>query len=802
MIKKNMNKKALTVGFACFLCIGVVMYFNVLMDMMAVIYVLLSALAWGSLVPRKKDTLSKELTFLALGLGIIGCLLWLLFLFPVPQRPSFLLLLLGAPVIIRRGQVRKIAADVCLRVKTLYGKEAFLLLIVTGFLALYFMYASQPIKGWDTLAKHLPLAVKLAQSSISDLSVIEGVYFGDSSLLANVFYAMFYSFGGTIKAMVLFNTIISFLVLGQLLAIARRFGRANSLSVLVALAYLSIPMVFAISTQLVTDIVPIFFLFACTDFLMETDRFLFLQRLPLSGMTAGFAFLAKQTAANFLFPLALFAIARLIFIAFKKKFSGTYIFKTSLFAACAVIGVTAPPIAEAWARTGSPFFPFYNNIFKSSYYSFVAFQDPFVFNHRVLGFDPQSVLNIVFKTHRNTEHSNGALGYTLLLLPFLIPGVIFAILKKHSLFISISFLCLASYAVGTLTTYNIRYFLPALLLLIPCLIHAVIEISGMISWRSLRLAIPIIVAVSLTAPCAVYFVLNIARPHHIHYNPKTIANDNADVLAMVNTPDAKILSANDVGRGDFKGLFISLTWYNTFLLTHVGEGDVSPLDFIRSFDYYLIEKPLPDDDFVICVLPNGKVLTFSIFSPLNKGITQYLSVFAESSSHILYSVKKPDPVVRILLAQDYISDPAVTMDEPQTYKFAVQDQYYQLDLEIKAEKPDKTARCKINWNDGSGRLIDTTILRFKPGLVKTHVQFTCLKPPSKNVKYCTLFLTSRDSTPIKIYSFKLFGISTPPSFLDEQLDDYNRNKYRHFSLPKIRLALSGTGSGLLWHSTQ
>ena len=132
------------------------------------------------------------------------------------------------------------------------------------------------------------------------------------------------------------------------------------------------------------------------------------------------------------------------------------------FGSCVVLGAIACfPYTVAWIKSGNPFHPFYNDIFKSEFFPPVAFRDG-----RWIGrFDWTLLYNATFFSGNYLEAAPGALGLTaMLLLPMALIGAI--LLPAPAALASLGFAALIFLPIAAQIQY-LRYFYPLLPLLLP-----------------------------------------------------------------------------------------------------------------------------------------------------------------------------------------------------------------------------------------------------------------------------------------------------------------------------------------------
>ena len=131
-----------------------------------------------------------------------------------------------------------------------------------------------------------------------------------------------------------------------------------------------------------------------------------------------------------------------------------------LLAGLAIILVVAPlPYLYAWAKTGNPVFPFFNNVFHSPWFDPVASPDP-RFSEPLTWRTP---FDITFETHRYWEGQDGSAGFQFLLL---VPLAALAVRRKWRFREwTLAAVAFSATLLGLALRPNLRYLYPAFPLL-------------------------------------------------------------------------------------------------------------------------------------------------------------------------------------------------------------------------------------------------------------------------------------------------------------------------------------------------
>lgn len=759
---------------ALLVLIGVeALYFNILVDLGIVTMLLTTALAIGSLVPMKVSLtqINRLLLRLFAGLGILAMLLWLSTFYNIGYKSLFF----GASAILiiwRRSNIAMYVRQ-CARLIAATNRTSPcaipILLLAFG---VYIAAASVPVSHHDSLVQHLPIPLTILNSPNWSYDVTQNVGFGNFALLPHMLYLYLLAFA-TPKACALLNVVVSFLICLSLMRISRYVNRSNTVITGVVLLYLTTPLIMYLSIILFVDLYPV--LFVCGVLAVITplrpDRIA--ANSPLLCLLLGIAFFAKPQSLAFIIPCATVIAFSLVFAFVKRRLSVSQTLWRSVLSPFLFLLPFAPAMLVVWHKTGNPVFPFMNGLFKSPYFTTVNFVDGF--NSHPLGFNFSSLLSLVFHTSRNTENPDGCLGLAPLLL--LAAPIALVLCRKRS-FLALLGLVLASYLISISLTYNLRYQMGAIA--ITTLLAALIVycLASVLPWK--RAVAPLATAciLGLIIP-NLLFIFHAHRgwvftgPLRANHAVLSANNANTSVLSAVDNPDVSILSNNDCYKGAFKGRFYTLDWYNDMLLRLVRNRKVSPEDFIRSFDYYLVDKRVPET----------RYLTGNEFSFANTYMQTNLSLFCESSSHQLYRICRPEtcvlrecPVPPISLRAptnayygfDYSEAPC----EAKNAGLAKKGHYrgYRIKLTAQGSNGDGCLIVQINWHNAKGKFLDAVQMRLKVQPLPWSYASAVLTDTPKGAAGGVIYLIPEGDFPITVNSLELFG--STGGALQKVFDEY------------------------------
>lgn len=706
-------------------------YFNVLFDMALVVLLLLTSFSIGSFSKLRLCTNDKIFIQTTIGIGIVGCFVWLTSFYNLSYKSIYLAFSLMI-IAVRYKYILKASQSI----KKLYSQNRvenpLLFIILISFFLFYTIVASSAINDHDALTKHIAIPLTILNSSHYDYNVIESIVFGDYALLPHMLFLYLLALLGT-KAVVLFVMALSFLTLFMLLRIASFISSKNVFINGTALLYLTTPLIFSSSTNLMVDIFPIIFMIASLLVLQYTHNIH--KNILFIAMLFGFSMFSKQISAYYIIAMA-FII--LYFYAKQKILSSRQHILFLLLSLIVCIGIFFPSIFIIWYKTGNPFFPFMNGVFHSPYFSQESFQDPFT---NVLGFNLQSLWSIIFDTSNNIEMISGGIGYFLLLLPF---SLIFIFMKRNSKIVILLFIALFGYLLAVQLTYNIRYFLISIVLLIPVIMYLIVTVDSRFFSNKNIFSWFFIVILSVFAMKVVFHKDNFwgFKQSMLSYNSHWTDNANESVLKYLGyDKEIKLLSNNDQLRGVFIGRYYGLGWYNEYLVEQFNKSQLTPYEFMTNFDYYMINKSNP-------------LKMKDQFSPNSIYLKDKLELIHESETHILYKIKKDE----VVILQEKLDSPIkVNVQNAKTLAFKNVYTNYRIVLTTEVYKTHTMGRFQINWMDEKGNFLGASIEPFDITANKNTYTSSMIQNIPDNATEGILYLNSHNNDYILVHSYELSG---------------------------------------------
>lgn len=744
-------------------------YFNITLDLLIVLLLFLSAYSIGTFFKISLKFIDAMFLRLSLGLGIIGFGVWLSTFNNFSYKSLYLIISL-AVILLRLQYLLNDLKILKTQVILINKKNKALFPILFLFLIFYIIPSSYPIFAADSMAYHIALPLKILLHTNYDYNVIEQVGFGNYAILPQMFYLYLMALGGT-KALALFAMLISFLILLMILRIGTKIENNHLFINLIVLVYLSTPLIYHLSTTLYVDVFAVYFVMSAIMGLIYLKTKLILRNVFIYSFILGTAMFAKQQAAFFVVPLAFLLIFLVIITFIKKEINLVKTLKVSFLSLVIFSLPFVPIILIIWYKTGNPLFPFLNEYFQSPYFDLTKFYDPFDTNP--LSLSPQSIFSIVFNTSKNMEIDNGALGYYLLFILGLPLTFIFN-RKKESIFIFL--MVILSYQLSLLLSSNLRYMLGSLILAIlpSCLV--IYFLFKYIKIDLLKTILVYLTALILIAPNFKYLFSTdksfMFREEMLIPDSRLCLADNQSVLDFINRKGVYVLSNNDYLRGDFKGYFYTLQWFNQYLLTKMEKGEFSPIELLTCFDYYLVSKNFPFN-------------YEQYFSLSNQRIRDTLQLVRESKTHYLYRVKPASQTDTVFIIGEVFEKP-IKVKATDNKAVRIESNFDAFRILIEAEKvnieDEVEGRFQINWYDKNSNPINYVITPFTLEANRKIYISEIIRGKPKDAAYGFIYLTAHREIPILVHSFKLYGVRDRQikNLLQYELSEYGK-KWPHLA---------------------
>lgn len=326
---------------------------------------------------------------------------------------------------------------------------------------IYFLYCLLPELGYDALVYHLFIPAQMAHKHFWGFDV-EKYIWAVFPLLGDWIYSLSFVLSGE-SATRIFNYFFMLIGARIVFLISKELGLSSTGKFLNVLIYFSCPLTFAVtSTLYVETIWGAYFMAACYLIIKLTKPSEVNPKIILSVSMLLALSAATKMSTILLLPTVFMAL--LIFTSiFYKSNSRVVLYSVFIFLPIGLV-----PNITAFIKTGNPFFPILNNIFKSPFFFPENFTPP---HNQGIGFD--TLYKITFNTGLYLESYVGGIGFHLILLtPLLIVCIVFGILKNRKLQ-SLLFICIVGIISIFITTSYVRYAYPLFTMLGICCVAAI-----------------------------------------------------------------------------------------------------------------------------------------------------------------------------------------------------------------------------------------------------------------------------------------------------------------------------------------
>lgn len=693
------GQKAALVSTSAFVILTI-LYYNVAFDYLLILLLLFTSFLVGNLFGVKGNIIESFFMKTALGLGMVGVIIYFILLVGVGSKSIYVLLICVCITIsllyIKQSDGKEYIEHCIYTFKAIVVRHRWLVSLLLIIFACYTMFGSFPMSKYDTLTKHLPVTIYTTETGKWYTNVTEAIVYGDPMVLQYTYTTFFASFGAY-KALILFNVVLLFLLYALISYFALRVYKPNS-KLILAVMLLTTPFFFEFATVFYLEILPLYFLFSAFVGTADLDKDKIWDNMEFISLLAGFSIFVKLTHIFTLICMMLVLASCCIVKAVKEKKIGLVVIK-AIRCVALVIAPSSVSLVNIFIKTGNPLFPSYNGIFKSPYFAEYNFADPFE-NKLSLSF--QSLKDIILYTNKNIEMGRYGIGIFLVFL-LLFPIALFILFwkKQGSLYLIWSVTGVISYIANTLTSYNLRYYSAVWVLL---MIIAGITISALIDFFKNRY----IMLVMYAAVSVVLLIPNVAYIRNISQFGYKIQKDESMVRCAYcdffdDIPAGKrVLSVTNSNqfKGQYKGYFASTTWHNS-TLDKVLSGEYSWEEYVSSFDYVLVDKLAG----TIMVEPN----IMEYIQPLlgdaigeNEGCTLYeVNPIKMPTCEVSFE----EPVVST------IAEPVANLIDNKNGRYYIEETVInECDYNI-------PMRYQINWLDKTGETIDVYMDVFdaKPG---------------------------------------------------------------------------------------
>lgn len=730
--------------------------YNIILDMCILFLLFTSAYSIGMFIPTVGHPIAKCFANTALGLGVIGVIIYYFLLFGVGSKSLYIILLL-TPIAL---------AVVCHKVQNsemwdyirdyIIPKNLALIEIIICIFMFYIICGSAPISAYDSLTKHLPITIYAGTSGKWYANIIESIVYGESMLMQYTYSAMLYSLGAY-KAITLFNVVLFFLIFIMLIYFCKSLYKRTSIALLTVI-YFTTPMFFEYSRIFYLEMLCIYFLFAAVMPFTTLKPEYSWKNLPIIAWLFGCSLFTKLTTSYCILIVGILVIV-LSCIYYKRERTKFNLISYFIISGVIFIFPFLTSVLVTYYRNGNPLLPMFNGFFKSPYFGKYNFVDPF--NSSPLGLNIQSLINIVFRTSKNVEMANGGLGGYLLLMCVIPIGII--IHKKKDLFIW-SLVPFIMFGISCIFTYNLRYSLAIFMIL-----GAIIVVNISICFDRVTDNLKIqhmffsIIIVFLMIPNLFYIGRNHNIKEMLTVNESLAGNQNREILSEI--PQGKsVFSVNDPFKGDFKGFYNAYMWHNSVILQMFQEGSLSITDYLKAFDYVLYknDESIKNDELSLLIEKAGTSESFLI-------------PYIEKKNYSLFKVHSQENYTTI---KDQKLNPyiKISLDNPIFYRFDQDNTTFQIQEILTNDSLESIeGRFQINWYGEDNSLIDVDLKLFNivPG-TKTYTSKDIERPA--NATYGVWLINTNSTQEVLVNSYTLNAKDEQINYIEDLTQKYY-NRY-------------------------
>lgn len=735
-----------------FMFLGIILvmaylYYNILFDICLIAMVFLSSYCLGNLFKIKGTWITKIITQISLGLGLIGLMIYYILLLDIGYI-SVYVLLLGLPILLKYKCIIKIKISIKKLNSFMCTKKIFIfcLALVSLF---YTIYASMPISKYDALTKHLPLTIYAANNNGWYTNVVESVVYGESMLMQYTFSTLFIKFN-SVKALTLFNVVLFLqLFFISMLMIRSIYKKTNLL--LFLLVFFTVPIFFEYATCFYLEILPLYFLFSAAITIVRFDYRSVWSNFPAIAFLFGCSLFTKLTTSYTVFVLGILAIILYFRYTIRKKINIAISLRRLLISGIIFAIPFVPSIIVMWCKVGNPFIPMYNGIFNSPYFPNYNFIDPY--NDSPLQLNISSLFKMVFSTSQNIEMHDGGLGI-FLLFSILIP--IYCIFLRNRKYIIWGSLPFIMYLIASYFTYNIRYYMSIILIFLIVIFSFTNRLINNLP-KNTRYAVLYLWAIFLIIPNISYIIKNYPLIDALKSNSSITKNLNNDIMKQV-PKESKVLSLNDPFKGEFEGFYSSIMWHNSYNVDKIVNGELDLKQYILAFDYVLYQK---NKAFDIKLDEMNELIN-------NTSENNYIEKSYETNTHILYKVKT-EPIQAELVQKQEFKEPKLSTTSNPVYELIQERKdYYIIKQDIDNRDINAaTIRFQINWHNSNNSFISTNIYTYVQETGRKVAESQIIARP-KDASYGILYLTTHNNESVYVFGYELSGFNKQSDYLSEE----------------------------------
>lgn len=727
--KKSFEKVIITL--LSIIIISILVFYHIGYDLLLIILFFGSCWCAGDLIPINGNFLCRELIRLAIGMALVGLIINILLSLGWGGKTQYALIVIMFPMI-RYFRCRNQAESKQLVIPKLSTSQTCLIVLLFIIVMLQIIYASAPISQCDAICGHLPITMFASRNGVFNNNIAESIVYYQTGVFTYSFSVFFASFGAY-KALTIFNVFVYLFIFLGLCEFSRKLYLKTNLIIL-AIIFYSVPLFFSFATMFYVEMLPVFFAFSGFLLYADIEPKKCYEKLPIIGLLFGCSVISKLTISYTILVGGTVAIILVIMYIIREKSLTIRSVSKIIITGILFFLILAIPFGQAWYRYGNPFYPWFNDVFKSPYFPLKNFVDPF--DSSPLGYNFNSLQTIILHSSKNIEMKDGALGYYLFLLPIIPIGCI--IHRKRQVTIW-SLVCFLSYGISTFFTFNLRYYMAIFMLA-----SMLVAVSLCIICEKLRkfnMICMFSISILISIPGLIYIKSNYSWKDNLTKVSDSISVSAISSLLSKIPSNMKVFSSSDY-KGDYDGYFSSNDWHGYAWKSIINKEGITIEEFISDFDYY------------ICKVSDENEM--QELGEIESSGLVILDELAQVNDYKLYHIKS---LGKTIATEQFDKEFEISLENPYTVFIPVDNSNnYRIEQLIKNEQETPiNMRFQINWLGKDDTYISTTIQNYTiaPGEVKSSYS-DIFVPPNEACKAAVVFSPENPNSTVIIseYQFK------------------------------------------------
>lgn len=757
--RKLIDKNNLIVWVVLLLTGAVSIYYDMFFDLVVLFSFLLASYSIGLFFKMNTSYISSVLIRIAIGMGVLGFLTYYALLIGIGSASLYILMIL-IPITLQHRKLRKSFEEGREQYRNTKSKIPCGVTFLAVFI--YFVLGDTAANWADAIGKYLSVVLYAAEHGVWKTNVIESIIYADQFSM----YCSLATFGvalGAEKFCIWISTLSCCLTLIFIIELAKVIYQKTSIILIIAV-YCTVPFFYFLGTDMSIDFAQVVFIMGAILCMADFDKDRIWDNLYPICFLCSSAIFAKLTSAYIVLVLGCVVIFYLFKYAHAYNIRPGRIVMRFAAAAIFLAGGLIIPIAYGFYYMGNPVFPWLNGIFNSPYAASGNYVDPY--QASTFGFNLDTLLKIVFRTRSNTEIVNGGMGIYLLFI-FLLPVGVILYRKKE--YIVWTVLSLVMFGLSTFFSYNLRYYIVilVLLLMIICVTISLICNRFLKNRVIYTLFIGIIIIVNLIPNVSKMWEV---RSPLVKLALKGESCDDKVVELLKQIPETSwVFCATGANRGDWKGVMYTDTWYNDYFLRRMKDDGMGYEQILQCFDYVLYVKNQDIPHIQLAELIDNAGNENSI-----------LERFLDNQAAVIFKVK--DMKQKELYS--FTGDAAMDISSSSVLFFRFDDtspeSYAVSGLITNPNENSVTVAYQIAWYDEKGEIIDIE-RNFLPLESGTHrIEETRIKGCNEAYYGEFLFYSYFPDEAFQLNSLE-FYVDKDRSYINNMVEDY----YNRTSLKRL-----------------